>query len=80
MMFVVYNDVQNGPEVPSSTFLQYFVLFFDENTAELRKILFFSTFCTTHLYCTWMKILFFPQKYCFSALKILQTFLQGWQP
>ena len=42
--------------MPSVTFLQYFVLFFEENTLkilqDLGKYCFFSKFITTHVYCT----------------------------
>ena len=67
-------------EMPNVTFLQYFVLFFDENTAGYRKILFFSKYITTHVYCTTDENTVFHPKYFFSALKILQTILQGWHP
>ena len=70
-------------EMPSVTFLQYFVLFFGENTSkilqDLGKYCFFSKFI---MYVYWTKgknTVFYP-KYFFSALKILQTFLQGWHP
>ena len=43
-------------EMPSVTFLQYFVLFFDENTSkilqDLGKYYFFLKFIATHVYCT----------------------------
>ena len=71
--------------MPSVTFLQYFVLFFDENTSkilqDIRKYCFFSKFITRHMcIAQQMKILFFSSKILFSAQKILQTFLQGWHP
>ena len=65
-------------------FLQYFVLFFYENTSkilqDLGKYCFFFNFVSTHVYCTMGEILFFHPKYFFSVLKILQSFLQGWHP
>ena len=71
-------------EMPSVTFLQYFVLFFDENTSkilqDLGKYCFLSKFIITHVYCTLGENTVFHPKYFFSALKILQTFLQGWHP
>ena len=61
-----------------------------------KILFFFSRFITTHVYCKqWVKILsrimllqntllvkilFFSSKILFSALKMLQTFLQGWHP
>ena len=71
-------------EMPSVPFLQYSVLFFDENTSKilqnLGKYCFFSQFITTHVYCTMGQNTVFHPKYSFSAMKILQTILQGWHP
>ena len=61
-------------EMPSITFLQYFVLFFDENTVEilqdLGKYCFFSKFIATHVSCTMCEnsqILFFSSKILFFS-------------
>ena len=49
------SHVGGATEMPSVTFLQYFVLFFDENTSkilqDIEKYSFFSKFITTHVYC-----------------------------
>ena len=70
-------------EMPSVTFLQYFVLFFDENTSKILQDLGNTVFSLNRLQymciAQQVKILFFHPKY-FSALNILQTFLQGWHP
>ena len=71
--------------MPSVTSLQYFVLFFYANTSkilqDLGKYCFPSKFVTTYMcIAQWVKIQFFHPKYLFSALKILQTFMQGWHP
>ena len=57
---------------------------FDENTSkilqDLGKYCFFLKFIITHVYCTMGENTVFHPKYSFSALKMLQTFLQGWHP
>ena len=69
-------------EMPSVTFLQYFVLFFDENTSkivqDLGKYCVFLKFITTHVYCTLGEntVLFIqntpfqPKKYCKPFCKV----------
>ena len=71
--------------MPSVTFFAVFCTVYWwkylKNTAGLRKILFFPLSLLLHMcIAQQVKILFFHPKYFFSALKILQTFLQGWHP
>ena len=54
---VAHHDCeQTTTEMPSVTFLQYFILFYDENTStilqDLGKYCVFLKFITTHVYCT----------------------------
>ena len=59
-------------------FFAVFCTVFDENTSNILQnfgnCCFFFRFITTHVYCT------MGQNTVLSALKILETFLQGWHP